>query len=83
MAYASFRQMLNMLGWSKKYNPHAARTTGSTRLNELGLIHWTILAGIAESVSKLCYCFDGMVLLAKMFNVIECNIINLSINLLI
>ena len=36
MAVASFRQMLNALGWGGKYSPHATRTTGSTRLNELG-----------------------------------------------
>lgn len=36
MAVASFRQMLNSLGWGGKYSPHATRTTGSTRLNELG-----------------------------------------------
>lgn len=36
MATASFRQMLNVLSWSGKYSPHATRTTGSTRLNELG-----------------------------------------------
>lgn len=36
MAVASFRQMLNTLGWGGKYSPHATRTTGSTRLNELG-----------------------------------------------
>lgn len=36
MAVASFRQMLNVLGWSGKYSPHATRTTGSTRLNEMG-----------------------------------------------
>lgn len=36
MVTASFRQMLNVLGWGKKYSPHATRTTGSTRLNELG-----------------------------------------------
>ena len=28
--------MVNVLGWSGKYSPHATRTTGSTRLNELG-----------------------------------------------
>jgi len=27
---------LNSLGWGGKYSPHATRTTGSTRLNELG-----------------------------------------------
>lgn len=36
MAGASFRQMLKVLGWAGKYSPHATRTTGSTRLNELG-----------------------------------------------
>lgn len=36
MVSASFRQMLNALGWSGKYSPHATRTTGSTRLNEMG-----------------------------------------------
>lgn len=36
MVAASFRQMLNVLGWGSKYSPHATRTTGSTRLNELG-----------------------------------------------
>jgi integrase len=36
MATASFRQMLHVLGWSGKYSPHATRTTGSTRLNEMG-----------------------------------------------
>ena len=36
MVGASLRTMLNALGWGKKYSPHATRTTGSTRLNELG-----------------------------------------------
>ncbi len=36
MATASFRQALNVLGWGGKYSPHATRTTGSTRLNEMG-----------------------------------------------
>lgn len=36
MVSASFRQMLKVLGWAGKYSPHATRTTGSTRLNELG-----------------------------------------------
>lgn len=35
MVAASFRQMLNVLGWSGKFSPHATRTTGSTRLNEI------------------------------------------------
>lgn len=36
MVTASFRQMLKALGWSGKFSPHATRTTGSTRLNEMG-----------------------------------------------
>lgn len=36
MALASLRQALKALGWSGKFSPHATRTTGSTRLNELG-----------------------------------------------
>lgn len=36
MVAASFRQMLRVVGWGGKYSPHATRTTGSTRLNELG-----------------------------------------------
>lgn len=36
MVAASFRQMLKVLGWAGQFSPHATRTTGSTRLNELG-----------------------------------------------
>lgn len=36
MVSASFRQMLMVLGWAGRFSPHATRTTGSTRLNELG-----------------------------------------------
>ena len=36
MVTASFRQMLKALGWAGKFSPHATRTTGSTRLNEMG-----------------------------------------------
>lgn len=36
MVTASFRQMLNVLGWGGNYSPHATRTTGSTRLHEMG-----------------------------------------------
>jgi integrase len=36
MVQASFRQMLRVLGWGGKFSPHAARATGSTRLNEMG-----------------------------------------------
>lgn len=35
MVAASFRQMLKKLGWSGTYCPHATRTTGSTRLNDM------------------------------------------------
>ena len=36
MVTASFRQMLKAVGWAGRFSPHATRTTGSTRLNELG-----------------------------------------------
>lgn len=36
MADAAMRQALKNLGWSGRYSPHATRTTGSTRLNEMG-----------------------------------------------
>jgi integrase len=36
MTDATMRQALNYLGWSGRYSPHATRTTGSTRLNEMG-----------------------------------------------
>jgi integrase len=36
MKDATLRQALNYLGWGWKYSPHATRTTGSTRLNEMG-----------------------------------------------
>jgi hypothetical protein len=36
MTVASFCQALNAQGWSGKYSQHAPRTTGSTRLNEMG-----------------------------------------------
>ncbi|WP_320534801.1 tyrosine-type recombinase/integrase [Robbsia andropogonis] len=36
MTTASQRTAIKALGWSTKYSPHATRTTGSTRLNELG-----------------------------------------------
>lgn len=32
----AFRQALKNIGWSGRYSPHATRTTGSTRLNEMG-----------------------------------------------
>jgi integrase len=36
MTDATLRQALNHLGWGGKFSPHATRTTGSTRLNEMG-----------------------------------------------
>jgi len=36
MTDATMRQALKVLGWSGKYSPHATRTTGSTKLNEMG-----------------------------------------------
>jgi integrase len=36
MTDTGLRQALAYLGWSGKYSPHATRTTGSTRLNEMG-----------------------------------------------
>lgn len=36
MQTGTFRQMLMVLKWSGRFSPHAARTTGSTRLNEMG-----------------------------------------------
>lgn len=35
MTDATLRQALKYLGWSGKYSPHATRTTGSTKLNEM------------------------------------------------
>ena len=36
MASHSLRQLLKSLGWSDSYSSHDTRTTGSTRLNEMG-----------------------------------------------
>jgi integrase len=36
MTLAALRSMFFVLGWSGKFSPHATRTTGSTRLNEMG-----------------------------------------------
>lgn len=36
MTDATLRQALKYLGWAGRFSPHATRTTGSTRLNELG-----------------------------------------------
>lgn len=32
----ALRQAIMNMGWSKRYSPHATRTTGSTHLNEMG-----------------------------------------------
>lgn len=36
MTDSAMRQALKNIGWSGKYSPHATRTTGSTKLNEMG-----------------------------------------------
>ena len=36
MTIATLRAFTNKLGWGGKYSPHATRTTGSTKLNEMG-----------------------------------------------
>lgn len=36
MTENALRQALMQLGWNKRFSPHATRTTGSTRLNEMG-----------------------------------------------
>lgn len=36
MTTATLRTALNAMGWGTKYSPHATRTTGSTRLHEMG-----------------------------------------------
>lgn len=49
MSVASLRQALNALGWGGVYSPHATRTTGSTRLNEMGYRPDAIEAQLAHS----------------------------------
>ncbi|RYF52119.1 MAG: integrase, partial [Cytophagaceae bacterium] len=49
MAVASMRQALKVIGWSGKYSPHGTRTTGSTRLNELGYRPDAIEAQLAHA----------------------------------
>jgi integrase len=36
MTLPTLRQALKTLGWAGRYSPHATRTTGSTRLHDLG-----------------------------------------------
>jgi integrase len=49
MTSQSLRQLLKSLGWSGIYSPHAARTTGSTRLNEMGYRPDAIEAQLAHA----------------------------------
>ncbi|WP_265583923.1 tyrosine-type recombinase/integrase [Chitinimonas koreensis] len=49
MSVASLRQALNALGWGGTYSPHATRTTGSTRLNEMGYRPDAIEAQLAHA----------------------------------
>lgn len=49
MSVASLRQALNVLGWGGTYSPHATRTTGSTRLNEMGYRPDAIEAQLAHA----------------------------------
>jgi integrase len=49
MTSHSLRQLLKSLGWSGIYSPHATRTIGSTRLNEMGYRPDAIEAQLAHS----------------------------------
>lgn len=49
MSAHSLRQALKVLGWSGSFSPHGARTTGSTRLNELGYRPDAIEAQLAHA----------------------------------
>lgn len=49
MSVASLRQALKVLGWSGTYSPHATRTSGSTRLNEMGYRPDAIEAQLAHA----------------------------------
>lgn len=49
MADASLRQALKKLGWATRYSPHGTRTTGSTRLNEMGYRSDAIEAQLAHA----------------------------------
>lgn len=48
MADAALRSALKALGWATKYSPHGTRTTGSTRLNEMGFRFDVIEAQLAH-----------------------------------
>lgn len=49
MSAASLRQALNKLKWGGTFSPHATRTTGSTRLNEIGYRPDAIEAQLAHA----------------------------------
>ncbi|GKV75345.1 hypothetical protein PEC106568_05190 [Pectobacterium carotovorum subsp. carotovorum] len=49
MTSHSLRQLLKSLGWSGTYSLHATRTTGSTRLNEMGYRPDAIEAQLAHA----------------------------------
>jgi integrase len=49
MVDAALRQALKKLGWATKYSPHGTRTTGSTRLNEMGYRPDAIEAQLAHA----------------------------------
>ena len=49
MADAALRSALKKLGWATKYSPHGTRTTGSTRLNEMGYRPDVIEAQLAHA----------------------------------
>lgn len=49
MSVHSIRQALKVLGWSGTYSPHGTRTTGSTRLNEMGYRANAIEAQLAHA----------------------------------
>ncbi|EMB9093101.1 tyrosine-type recombinase/integrase [Klebsiella michiganensis] len=49
MTSHSLRQLRKSLGWSGTYSPHATRTTGSTRLNEMGYRPDAIEAQLAHA----------------------------------
>lgn len=49
MSTHTLRQALNALGWGGTYSPHATRTSGSTRLNEMGYRSDAIEAQLAHA----------------------------------
>ena len=49
MSVNTTRQALKALGWSGTYSPHGTRTTGSTRLNEMGYRADAIEAQLAHA----------------------------------